>query len=711
MDMINRFINQSNMKAIQIIQYIWLAFSVFCIGFAIPGISHFMILLRTPCNGESCFDAQLTYEIAQSWVAFGLKLQDYASLQVISLLIIDLLLIGTTAFLMWRKADNRSSVVAAFLGMAIATSTFSQAQAYVDPHFWFPAHLILYIQMAGLLPLFCLLPDGHFQPGWMRWIALVYALANLFYLLPDYQAWLVPGTISYLLWLAFTSASIIIVLATLTNRFRHANNLALQEQMLWVFASISLAALYIFAGKLLRLIHISNGPMDVVNFSPIFEFLVIFLAVGSFTCLLVALVNYEPFDFKLLVNRSIVYLSLTAFVVAVYGFIVGYLSSVFHSENVLFSLVATGLIAVLFQPLRERLQRFVNRMIYGERDDPYKVISQLGKRLETVIASDEVIPTVLRTVLESLKVSYVEISLYPKEGDVLSVAAADGQPSSIVLTLPLVYQNEKVGLLQLGPRARESSFSPADRRLLDGLARQAGAAIHAARLNADLQRARERLVVAQEEERRRIRRDLHDGLGASLAALNLQAGEVQRLMASDLDAANRRMADLRASLRAAVGDTRRLVYGLRPPALDELGLLEALRSRIAQYSAAPAAQSEDAASSGGLQICFAAPDNLPTLPAAVEVAVYRIVEEGLANIVHHAQASNGWIALSLEERGVYIEIRDDGIGLPDVYNHGVGLISMRERTAELGGKCTIQSTAGQGTKVEVWLPFIGGEKK
>jgi signal transduction histidine kinase len=173
------------------------------------------------------------------------------------------------------------------------------------------------------------------------------------------------------------------------------------------------------------------------------------------------------------------------------------------------------------------------------------------------------------------------------------------------------------------------------------------------------------------------------------------------------------MADLRTGLRTAIGDTRRLVYGLRPPALDELGLLEALRSRIAQYQSGPVILSDDSADPGGasIQIRFDVPEIMPHLPAAVEVAIYRIVEEGLANIIHHAHAKNGLIALSLEQKGVRIEIRDDGAGLPEATIHGIGLNSMRERAVELGGSWTIQSTPGHGTRVCAWLPLFMNSKE
>ena len=272
-----------------------------------------------------------------------------------------------------------------------------------------------------------------------------------------------------------------------------------------------------------------------------------------------------------------------------------------------------------------------------------------------------------------MKVSYVKISLWRPEHDAFVVVAEEGQSVPIVLTLPLTNQNETVGQLQLSTRVGESHFSSADLHLLDSLARQAGAAIQASRLNLDLQNARARLVIAQEEERRRIRRDLHDGLGASLAALNLQAGEVQRLMNSDISKANCSMDDLRANLRMAIGDTRRLVYGLRPPALDELGLLDALRNRIAQYKSIPGDTREalitpiasDKARQEPVQICdkFARVASTPPSSSGGGYLPHRGRSSGE---YHKSRPSQKWAGyVSSFDGGICLEIRDDGVGMPE----------------------------------------------
>ena len=212
--------------------------------------------------------------------------------------------------------------------------------------------------------------------------------------------------------------------------------------------------------------------------------------------------------------------------------------------------------------------------------------------------------------------------------------------------------------------------------------------------NTELQRSREGLISAREEERRRLRRDLHDGVGPQLAALMLELETASDLV-SDNPEASALMAKLSERAREIVSDVRHSVHALRPPALDELGLVEALREGAMQYGPA------------GLRVSVEDPEGLSQLPAAVEVACYRIVQEALANVVRHASASHCSIRIRLDEeaRALNVEIEDDGRGIRDDDRAGVGMSSMRERTEELGGRCIVKPLAGGGTLVKALLPF------
>src|SRR5215211_957608 len=420
-------------------------------------------------------------------------------------------------------------------------------------------------------------------------------------------------------------------------------------------------------------------PVITLLFVPVFTF--------------IAILRYRLFDIDVVINRTLVYGALSACVVGIYVLAVVALGALFQAQgNFAISLLATGFVAVLFQPLRMRLQRSVNRLMYGERDDPYAVISRLGRRLEATLVPESVLPTVVETIAQALKLPYAAILLKDDIG--YRATAAYGSPTTEPEALPLVYQREEIGRLEFSPRAPGEGFSDADRSLLEDLARQAEVAVHAVRLTSDLQHSRERLVTTREEERRRLRRDLHDGLGAQLAGLNVQAGTLRRLIPRDPAAAEEVVVELRDEIRSAIADIRRLVYDRRPPALDDLGLGESLRQLAERYG------SKDEP----LSVLVEASEDLPNLPAAVEVAVYRVTQEALTNVARHARARSCVVRLAMDE-AVTLEITDDGIGIPAQRSAGVGLSSMHERASELGGSCIVQSIPKGGTRVLVRLPL------
>ena len=482
-------------------------------------------------------------------------------------------------------------------------------------------------------------------------------------------------------------------LLTLGLRFRRSTGIE-RVQMKWLVFAVGL---YIVLGLLAAAAPIAlpiGEPLadELLRLAPGLGVLAIVVAAA------IAILRYRLFDIDLVINRTLVYGALTAAVFAVYLLVVGGLGLLFQTSGSLgLSLVGVGIVAVVAQPIRGRLQRSVNRLMYGARDDPYTALSQLGQRLENTLEPEAVLSTIVETVTQSLKLPFAAVTLHmpagpPTVGYGSPILATHGSPTEDPLEVPLIYQGETVGALLVGPR-RGEGFSAADRRLLEDLARQAGIAVHAVRLTIELQRSRERLVTAREEERRRLRRDLHDGLGSQLAALHLRTDTLRKLIPSEATVAQEMAVEMREEIHDAVGDIRRLVYELRPPALDELGLTGAIRALVTQST-----------SNDDLQVTLDAPETLPPLPAAVEVAAYRITQEALTNVLRHAQAENCGIHIALNHH-LALEISDDGVGLPDRPRLGVGLRSMRERAQELGGKCTLRNASPNGTLVFVQLPL------
>jgi signal transduction histidine kinase len=401
-----------------------------------------------------------------------------------------------------------------------------------------------------------------------------------------------------------------------------------------------------------------------------------------------------------IINRTLVYGALTLCIILLYVLIVGGLSTLFQfSGSVLLSALVTGAIAFLFQPLRQRLQSAVNRLMYGERDDPATALARLGQRLETALTPEALLPSIVETVAQTLKVPYVALKVegfdrLTRWPDAHQVTLS---PSRLV-SIPLVFQSETLGHLHVAPRTPDEAFSAADRRLLEQITQQAAPAVHAYRLTADLQRSRERIVTAREEERRRLRRDLHDGLGPTLASQALKLEAALEALDTDPIAARAQLGEIKAQTQTLVSDVRRLVYDLRPPVLDELGLVSALREH-ARRVVPP---------TSGLRINVSAPASLPPLSAALEVAAYRIAVEALTNVVKHARAQECLIELSISEwraqKFLTLEIVDDGAGLPNPHHAGVGLASMRERAEELGGTCFINSRQPNGVQVMAQFP-------
>jgi two-component system, NarL family, sensor kinase len=410
--------------------------------------------------------------------------------------------------------------------------------------------------------------------------------------------------------------------------------------------------------------------------------------------LAVAILRHNLFDIDTLLNRTIVYGGLTAVVITIYVVVVGILGALFQARGDLFvSLVATGVVAVAFQPLRQWLQQAVNRFMVGDRDQPFDVLARLGQRLETTLTPEKTLPTLVATVAETLRLPYVALRLF-KEGNGEETAAEYGKPVAQAVTFPLNYQGEQIGALLVAPRAADEMFTPAENRLLTNIARQAGTAVYAVQLTTQLRRSRQHIIAAREEERRRLRRDLHDGLGPQLASQSLALDAVAKLMDKEPEAARHLLRMLRQQAQEAIADVRRLVYDLRPPALDELGLVGALRESAARYE------------SNGLQFVFHAPEHGPQLPAAVEVAAFRIIQEAMANVVHHAHATTCSVNIAVRESVLHIEVCDDGRGVSAGDRAGVGLHSMRERAAELDGSCRIEPGPESGTRVVARLPII-----
>ncbi|GAB4400524.1 MAG: hypothetical protein OHK003_26150 [Anaerolineales bacterium] len=609
------------------------------------------------------------------------------------------LLFGLTHFviaglIIYKRPNENIAVFVAFFLVLLGSIFWPPAnQVASQPEFWkTPRYIAQFLNGIAFLVFFFIFPDGKFTPRWTRtFTILVIPFIVGVYFLP--QTILNPRTWDALPLFIFSITVITVMIHAPIHRYRNIASPTLRQQTKWIVFGISTAVLGYFLVALpaaFGFISLEVGTvygLFAVTGMMLF-FLLIPLSIG------VAILRFRLWDIDPIINRTLVYGALSSLTILFYVLTVGFFASYFRNSqtNIIISFIATGIIAILFEPLRQQLQRGVNRLMYGERDDPATVLTRLSQQINSALAPDSILQTIVETLSQTLKLPYAAISLLDKEPRFTSTP---NLPPSELLHLPLTYQTEHVGELTLAPRAAGESFSPADMKLIHLIAQQAGVAAYTLRLNNDLQRSRERLVTAQEEERRRLRRDLHDGVGPTLASLSQRIDTASELVDSDPEKSKQLLKDLKGQVKESVAEIRRLVYALRPPVLDEFGLVSAIREHTAQYSGP-----------NGMQITFDVTEPLPALPAAVEVAAYRIILEAFTNLVRHAKATTCQIQIKIEDRSLLLTVADNGKGLHKGNRAGVGFASMRERAQELGGECVIENNPTGGVTVHARLPLI-----
>ncbi len=406
--------------------------------------------------------------------------------------------------------------------------------------------------------------------------------------------------------------------------------------------------------------------------------------------LAVAVLRHGALDIEVVVRRTTVYVVVIAMAAAAYAAVVGLFSVFIRRGAGPGPVIATALVALGAVPLHAVVERQVSRRLFGHRGEPYQVISTLGARLEQAPAGDEALHLVAATLCEQLRVPYVAVELFGV--DAVTVAAAAGRRAEPLERFGIVYRGEPLGWLAVAPRTSRDTFRPGEHRLLDALARQAGVVAHNARLSQALLQSRATLVQAREEERRRVRRDLHDGLGPTLATVSLSLAAAAERLGHDPELETL-LRDLEGEVQRAIADIRRLVYDLRPPVLDDLGLVGALRWQAGSLAGGVAIEVETTGSDAGL-------------PSAVELAAYRVAVEAMTNVVRHSAALRCNVVVE-RDRQLVVRIEDDGIGIAPETPRGVGMRSMRERVMELGGSLRLEARSPSGTLVRAAFPLDG----
>ncbi len=695
-------------RTLVIVRALWGLIVLYEVGVLLLNLPAFIALLHTACSdptGVSCNYLQLRSAQLPALSHAGFELSGYALYALGCDLVITLLLLSVGALILWHKSAEVMGLFVSLLLITFGCFGISEVHLTVPlPSIGDPVvGLLEILQWPALGILFYTFPDGRFVPRWSWMLTSLFVIQMGFFVLPypyNIDNW--PPLLNQLeTFVVYGSA-----VGTQIYRYRTDATPLQRLQIKWFAFGFATTLAFSIVWSLLPLVIPSLTRPD--SWYPLFgpavlalSYVPIPLGIG------IALLRYRLWDIDVLINRTLVYALLTASTLGLYVLVVFGASVLLRTQNdVFFSLLATALIAVLFQPLRQWLQQGVNRVMFGDRNEPYRVLSRLGQRLEETLQASSVLPTIVETVAHALKLPYVAIAWKREQPPLgaespLPVAAFGTSGGGRAVTrVPLIHQGKHLGDLVLSPRGRGEELTPADLRLVRDLAPQIGMALHSAllltdlhQMTVDLQRSRERLVTAREEERRRLRRDLHDGLGPQLASQTLTLSAIKKLLRQDPETAEHLLTDAITHAQEAIADIRRLVYALRPPALDDLGLLAALQEQINQYHAS------------GIVLTLDAPEALPLLPAAIEMACYRIVQEALTNVVRHAHATSASVKLRVQE-ALVVEVADNGQGLPPGVRSGVGLRSIHERAEELGGTCLVEALAKGGTHVYARLPLL-----
>jgi signal transduction histidine kinase len=390
----------------------------------------------------------------------------------------------------------------------------------------------------------------------------------------------------------------------------------------------------------------------------------------------------EVVDVRGLVVRFVVFVTAAVGYVALFMTLESLLELLGNRVPHASTLAVIGVVAATtFHPLQVALRAVIEELLFGARPDPLGAAAQVVGH----IGDDPVLA--LRAIREALVLPYSALRLDGK------IVAESGVEATHIRTLPLALGGDRVGELSVGLRPGDLSLSAGDHRVLSLVAPLLAQTLRARALADELRESRGQAVAAIEEERRRLRRDLHDGLGPRLSGIALTSDAVRNTLRKDPSGAEELLRTLRQETVTAIEDIRGLVYAMRPPALDELGLVTALRQQALALRAPDGTP---------LRVDVHA-DRLQALPAAVEVAAYRIVVEALSNVARHSTSTNATVSLTLAEEALEIEVTDDGSSSAP-WRAGVGMASMGERAAELGGTLSAESTS-KGGRVHAVLPI------
>ena len=639
-----------------------------------------------------------------------------------------------------RRPDNAVSWLTLGVGAAVGLSALLSAYASyaihggiggtrtgeiaaaLDEPMWVP---VVVLPVTFLLLLF---PEGHLpSPRW-RWFAWALGasmcVAFLAILLspgpltespfPDLQNPLGIEALRGLLSIATVSLAMLPIgvvgsLTSLVLRFRRSTGIE-RLQLRWLVSAAGLVGI-LFALALVLSFNSSwnssgtPGWLGLLQSVAVASFGLIPIAIG------ISVLRYHLFDIDVVINRALLFGAMVIFITVIYvGVVVGVGALVGSQASPVLSAAAAGIVALAFQPARRRAQRLADRLVYGERATPYEVLSEFSERIGNSYANDELLPRMARALAEGTAAARVDLwvrigdelraeATWPLEADPPApLVAADNADSSLSATSmlePIRHQGAFLGALSIDKRPGES-ITPTEEKLVRDLAAQAGLVMRNVVLTEqlvhtieELRASRQRLVVAQDEGRRRIERNLHDGAQQQIVALTIKLRVLGDLLARDAENAMTLVADLQTDANDALEQLRDLARGIYPPLLADQGLCAALQAQARKASVPTVVRS----------------DGVGRYQQDTEAAVYFCVLEALTNVAKYAEATSATVTLSQTNGELRFEVTDDGSGFDSAATtYGTGLQGMADRLDAISGTLRVSSRPGKGTSVEGRIP-------
>jgi signal transduction histidine kinase len=482
-------------------------------------------------------------------------------------------------------------------------------------------------------------------------------------------------------------------IAVITRRRRSADPIERQQLRWLAYAAAVIATLYVMVFVLVAILGLEEGSAwnDAMGSIAAISFVLIPISIG------IAILRYRLYDIDVVIRKTVLITVMAGAIGAVYvGVVAGVGAMVGSRSSPLVSALAAAIVALVFQPVRSWGRRVADRVVYGKRATPYEVMSTFGDQLAGTYAADDVLPRMARVLGEGVGAARADVLLLI-DGALRGVASwpQDAAAAPPDRTVEVRHGGEVLGALQVAMPASDP-LDPTRDALIDDLAAHAGLVLRNVRLTedlrarlVDLQAAQRRLVTAQDEERRRLERNIHDGAQQQLVALAVKARLARTLTDRDPAKAVELLQQIETETQEALEDLRDLARGIYPPLLADKGLGPALDSQARKASIAVTVQS----------------DGTARYPQDVEAAVYFSVLEALQNTAKYAHASNATVRLASDDGALTFEVTDDGRGFdPTANGYGTGLQGIADRLAALGGALDVRSAPGSGTTVTGRIP-------